>query len=199
MYKHVSFQVQKVANERGRRKEEEEEEEENIKPEAEDESEPDNGEEEGSGEDEEAKAASASKSEEKKVNGKTLVGFRDRKIIDYENRIRSYSTPDKIFRYFATYRAVASTGPEGGKGGGGDASGEIFMTPEDFLRSLTPGVKQPEGLGLDQFRRIDAAGLSTRAANENLNPDSIFYHLGSNGLISFSDYVFLLTILSTSR
>ena len=34
---------------------------------------------------------------------------------------------------------------------------QIFMTPEDFLRSLTPGVKQPEGLGLDQFRKIDAA------------------------------------------
>ena len=33
---------------------------------------------------------------------------------------------------------------------------QIFMTPEDFLRSLTPGVKQPEGLGLDQFRKIDA-------------------------------------------
>ena len=34
---------------------------------------------------------------------------------------------------------------------------QIFMTPEDFLRSLTPGVKQPEGLGLDQFKKIDAA------------------------------------------
>ena len=33
--------------------------------------------------------------------------------------------------------------------------------------------------------------------NENLGRDSIFYHLGSHGLISFSDYVFLLTILST--
>ena len=33
---------------------------------------------------------------------------------------------------------------------------QIFMTPEDFLRSLTPGVKQPEGLGLDQFKKIDA-------------------------------------------
>ena len=35
------------------------------------------------------------------------------------------------------------------------------MTPEDFLRSLTPGVKQPEGLGLDQFRKIDAARYRT--------------------------------------
>ena len=39
-------------------------------------------------------------------NGKKRVGFRDRKIIDYENRIRSYSTPDKIFRYFATYKSI---------------------------------------------------------------------------------------------
>ena len=38
------------------------------------------------------------------------LGFRDRKIIEYENRIRSYSTPDKIFRYFATYRVTGEKG-----------------------------------------------------------------------------------------
>lgn len=53
---------------------------------------------------------------------------------------------------------------------------EIYMTPDDFLRSITPGMKQPDGtdqndisklfspafnhftfkgLGLDQFRRWD--------------------------------------------
>ena len=37
---------------------------------------------------------------------KEKIGFRDRKIIDYENRIRTYSAPDKIFRYFATYKAI---------------------------------------------------------------------------------------------
>jgi len=37
---------------------------------------------------------------------KEKIGFRDRKIIDYENRIRAYSTPDKIFRYFATYKST---------------------------------------------------------------------------------------------
>lgn len=26
------------------------------------------------------------------------------------------------------------------------------MTPEDFLRSITPGEKQPDHLGLDQFK-----------------------------------------------
>ena len=43
--------------------------------------------------------------EEKENKKKERTGFRDRKIIDYENRIRSFSTPDKIFRYFASYKA----------------------------------------------------------------------------------------------
>ncbi len=156
-------------------------------------------------------------------NGKDRVGFRDRKIIDYENRIRAYSTPDKIFRYFATLKSVHSDG---------EVSrtirhfpkrfetffyiSQVFMTPEDFLRSLTPGVKQPDGLGLDQFKKFDPAkGITGHAAPAHSHPsdqkegeekpvvlcdeESIFYHLGSRGLISFSDYIFLLTILSTSR
>ena len=30
-----------------------------------------------------------------------------------------------------------------------------------------------------------------------VEPDSIFYKLGQSGLISFSDYIFLLTVLSS--
>lgn len=67
------------------------------------------------------------------------IGFRDRKIIAYEDRIRAYSTPDKIFRYFATLKVY----PEGEKI---EVSNyEVYMTPEDFVRSITPGVMQPEG------------------------------------------------------
>ena len=40
--------------------------------------------------------------EEEEGKKKKRVGFHDRRIIEYENRIRAYSTPDKIFRYFAT-------------------------------------------------------------------------------------------------
>lgn len=54
-------------------------------------------------------------------------------IIEYENRIRAYSTPDKIFRYFATVRITDLEGTE------------VYMTPDDFLRSITPGMKQPDG------------------------------------------------------
>ncbi|XP_028167071.1 calcium uptake protein 1 homolog, mitochondrial [Ostrinia nubilalis] len=122
----------------------------------------------------------------KKRYRKEKIGFRDRKIIEYENRMRQYSTPDKVFRYFATLQAQHHD------------QHEVFMTPDDFLRSMTPGVKQPDGLGLDQYRRYDPKSISQRL-NLDLDEDSIFFKLGSSGLITFSDYIFLLTVLSTSR
>ncbi|XP_058826411.1 calcium uptake protein 1 homolog, mitochondrial-like isoform X2 [Topomyia yanbarensis] len=130
------------------------------------------------GDDEEAQA--------KKKARKEKIGFRDRKIIEYENRMRSFSTPDKIFRYFATVKLIH-----------GETS-TVYMTPFDFLRAITPGLKQPDGLGLDQYKRYDARSVSTRL-DLQLDNNSIFYKLGSYGLISFSDYIFLLTVLSTSR
>lgn len=55
-------------------------------------------------------------------------------IIEYENRIRQYSTPDKVFRYFASLKVVHI-----------GEDNDVFMTPEDFVRSLTPGKIQPAG------------------------------------------------------
>lgn len=57
-------------------------------------------------------------------------------IIEYENRIRHYSTPDKVFRYFATLQLTNND------------IHEVLMTPDDFLRSMTPGIKQPDGNSL---------------------------------------------------
>jgi len=116
------------------------------------------------------------------------VGFRDRKIIEYENRMRQYSTPDKVFRYFSTIKIVDEKG-----------NSEVMMTPEDFLRSMSPGEKQPDNLGLDQFLQVNEEGIAGISRLQNIDQKSIFYQLGSGGLISFSDYIFLLTVLSTSR
>lgn len=134
--------------------------------------------------------AAGSDAEEDKGKGKgkkkkDRPGFRDRKIIEYENRIRAFSTPDKIFRYFATMKVYNENGES-----------DIFMSPKDFLRSITPGAKQPEGYGLDQFKRID---IKSDKAFAGLKKDSIFYKLSTSGLINFSDYIFLLTVLSASR
>lgn len=117
---------------------------------------------------------------------KKQKGFRERKIIEYENRIRKYSTPEKAFRYFATVILHTET------------QSTIFMTPEDFLRSIFPGMKQPDGLGLDRYRRYDPESAD-RKLNLDLEKGSIFYQLSSRGLITFSDYIFLMTLLSTSQ
>ena len=56
-----------------------------------------------------------------------------------------YSTPDKVFRYFATIKIWNEKLNDY----------EIYMTPDDFIRSLTIGAKQPERLGLDSFNKFD--------------------------------------------
>uniref|UniRef100_A0A0B7A398 EF-hand domain-containing protein n=1 Tax=Arion vulgaris TaxID=1028688 RepID=A0A0B7A398_9EUPU len=134
----------------------------------------------GSGSDDSEECGEGDKERKKKKK----IGFRDRRIIGYEDRIRAYSTPDKIFRYFATLKVNQ------------EGEWEVYMTPEDFVRSITPGIKQPEGLGLDSFKKYDPARHDKDAVCM-LEPDSIFYKLGQSGLISFSDYIFLLTLLST--
>ena len=48
-----------------------------------------------------------------------------------------------MFRYFATFKLVDEKGNH-----------EIMMTPLDFLRSISPGEKQPEHLGLDAFIHV---------------------------------------------
>ena len=106
------------------------------------------------------------------------------KIIEYENRIRQYSTPDKVFRYFSTIKVWNPSIDDY----------EVYMTPDDFVRSFTYGVKQPDGLGLDSYNKFDP---NMQKLEIKLNEDSIFKCLGQNGLISFSDYIFLTTLLSS--
>uniref|UniRef100_A0A7E4VB65 Calcium uptake protein 1 homolog, mitochondrial n=1 Tax=Panagrellus redivivus TaxID=6233 RepID=A0A7E4VB65_PANRE len=113
---------------------------------------------------------------------KRKIGFRERRIIEYENRLRTYSSPDKIFRYFATLKVIHP-----------DASYDVYMNPEDFVRSLTPGVMQPRSLGLDKFKVF----IPDKHKSNFTDPDCIFHKLGENGLINFTDYLFLMTLLST--
>ena len=74
-----------------------------------------------------------------------------------------------------------------------DGTYDVYMTPEDFVRSLTPGVMQPRNLGLDKFKIFDP---SKHLKSGFTDPDCIFHKLGKYGLINFSDYLFLMTLLS---
>ena len=55
-----------------------------------------------------------------------------------------------------------------------------MMSPQDFLRSITPGIPQPEDLGLDNFLTIPADQVDT--VYLGVDEDSIFHQLGSGWL-----------------
>merc|ERR1719300_875890 len=54
-------------------------------------------------------------------------------------------------------------------------------------------------LSLDQFIHVGVSEVGSISTKLDLDQESLFYQLGAGGLISFSDYIFLLTVLSTSR
>ena len=62
-----------------------------------------------------------------------------------------------MFRYFATIKIWNERSNDY----------DVFMTPDDFVRSLTYGIKQPEGLGLDSYNKFDP---------------KVIYHLNTNHL-----------------
>ncbi|XP_022704034.1 calcium uptake protein 1 homolog, mitochondrial-like isoform X3 [Varroa jacobsoni] len=115
-------------------------------------------------------------SKQESCSKKNKPGFRDRKIIEYENRMRQYSTPDKLFRYFASVKVQYENGEM-----------EIFMTPQDFLRSITPGIMQPQGYGLDHYKKIDAKNIST-ASKRHFEIAFRMIDLNGDGDIDFDEF-----------
>lgn len=73
---------------------------------------------------EKSEGKEADEKEEEEKPKKKRIGFNARKTIEYENRIRSYSTPDKIFRYFATLRVYIGSGGLGVGASGSALPGE---------------------------------------------------------------------------
>lgn len=90
---------------------------------------------------------------------------------NYENRIRAFSSPEKVFGMFASV----------------ESDGELFMTSDDFFRAMTPhaGNHDPKNPG---------SGTATLKTSAN----SIFKLIDANGdgLLSFQEYIFFVTILS---
>ena len=129
----------------------------------------------------------------KNTEDKSKISFVDKKKIAYENRIRAYSTPDKIFRYFGTVKLFDEDNPQG----------LICMTPDDFLRSISPGLKQPDGLQLDKFRRCHWHNLKKNLPCSDVDSNeqpSIFEQIGCEQfLITFTDFVFLVSLLSMGK
>ncbi|KAL5547710.1 hypothetical protein UlMin_002941 [Ulmus minor] len=107
--------------------------------------------------------------------------YRKRVFFKYEKRIRTQSPPEKIFEYFATIRTP---------------SGEVFMTPADLMRAVVP-VFPPSNS--NRIREGFLRGERVPLPGELNCPPSSFFMLfdtNSDGLISFVEYIFFVTLLS---
>ncbi|KAK8523588.1 hypothetical protein V6N13_113534 [Hibiscus sabdariffa] len=117
---------------------------------------------------------------EKKAKFLFGESYRRRVFFNYEKRIRLQSPPEKVFDYFASYRT-----PEG----------DVLMTPGDLMRALVPVFPPSESNrireGCLRGERVDPGELHC--------PPSDFFMLfdtNNDGLISFAEYIFFVTLLS---
>ncbi|KAL8496912.1 hypothetical protein ACS0TY_020554 [Phlomoides rotata] len=104
--------------------------------------------------------------------------YRRRIFFNYEKRIRMRSPPEKVFEYFASVRA----------------DGESFMTPADLMRALVPVFPPSEShLVRDGYLRGERNPGELRC-----DPSQFFmlFDTNSDGLISFKEYLFFVTLLS---
>ncbi|XP_022143166.1 calcium uptake protein, mitochondrial-like [Momordica charantia] len=105
--------------------------------------------------------------------------YRRRVFFNYEKRIRIQSPPEKVFEYFASVHT-----PEG----------EIFMTPADLMRAIVPVFPPSES------NRVREGFLRGERIHGELYcvPSEFFmlFDINSDGLISFAEYIFFVTLLS---
>eukprot|EP01100_Stratorugosa_tubuloviscum_P007794 TRINITY_DN320_c0_g4_i1.p1 TRINITY_DN320_c0_g4~~TRINITY_DN320_c0_g4_i1.p1 ORF type:complete len:429 (+),score=172.31 TRINITY_DN320_c0_g4_i1:26-1312(+) len=105
-------------------------------------------------------------------------GIRGKLISKYEARLREFSSPEKLFEYFATVQY----------------KGEIYMTPQDFIRSLSQFEMDEDYIPTNQW----GSKKSLKEAKKDLIVPEFFknYINEKHGLITFSEYLFLITLLS---
>ena len=131
-------------------------------------------------------------------SGSHLEVFRNRKVVEYEARLRRLSSPGKVFAYYASVETE---------------EGEQMMTGTDFLKALgvlhTHVVAGQQGEVDEAAKRFTARIMSGAQENDKGNGDgnagaaSTTDGTGKGegkgrggGLISFAEYVFFRSLLS---
>ncbi|KAM0843670.1 hypothetical protein ACQ4PT_057557 [Festuca glaucescens] len=129
----------------------------------------------------EAGFGDAGAAEEREEKGRFLFGdsYRRRVFFNYEKRIRTRSPPEKIFEYFASAR-----NPEG----------EVYMSPADLMRAVVP-VFPPSESNVVREGRLRG---ERNPGQLECAPSEFFMLFDTNGdgLISFAEYIFFVTLLS---
>ncbi|KAF6771186.1 hypothetical protein AHF37_09741 [Paragonimus kellicotti] len=77
-------------------------------------------------------------------------------------------------------------------------NGEVYVTPADFIKCAT-GVVQPRYVGRRALTESSIAALLRGTPSLSHSSPSFFRDLGENGLVSFTEYVFLLSLLTRPK
>ena len=119
----------------------------------------------------------------------------DKKLTEKEMNLRRTQTLDKIFDYFATYRYINKKGKN-----------VNLMSIKDFYNAITPGSTITHGSGMkseaDYLIVNDADILSDKIYQKEEIPsplNSILNKIQRQGLLSYTDFCFLMNILATPR
>lgn len=100
---------------------------------------------------------------------------RKRMFFKYEKRIRTLSTPEKVFEYFSSV----------------EQDGIKYMTAVDMLRALVP-VYPPEGSMMER----GGALLGEKAPEKEHMTFFHVFDMDGDNLISFDEFLMVLTLLS---
>merc|ERR1712106_776113 len=108
----------------------------------------------------------------------------------HENRVRMYMAPDKIFNYFASFQLISGSGRR-----------TLMMTPMDFYSAITPDCHLAHGVGAGAHVDVTSEEVAKNEFYMDKSPikGGILNDIGSLGLLSYSDFCFLLTMLSTPQ
>ncbi|XP_073298673.1 calcium uptake protein, mitochondrial-like [Primulina huaijiensis] len=119
------------------------------------------------------------KEQEKKGGFLFKDAYRRKVFFKYEKRIRTRSPPEKVFEYFASFRTP---------------SGEVYMTPVDLMRAVVPVFPPSEAPSV----RVGNLSGEWTTSDLHFAPSEFFmlFDTNNDGLISFPEYIFFVTLLS---
>merc|ERR1712066_51678 len=129
---------------------------------------------------EEAKTRKVEKVEEK------------RKGKSQEDRIRQHATADNVFEYFATYKVISESGKK-----------TTMMSARNFYNAMTPGSSLTADMmvGKSAYKQIQAEEINSKflkSANKlPLREETLLNMINEQGLLTYTDYHFLLLLMST--
>merc|ERR1711892_155447 len=122
--------------------------------------------------------------------GNTLQAETNEDEFAHENRVRMYMAPDKIFNYFASFQLISGSGRK-----------TMMMSPMDFYSAITPDCTLAHGVGAGAHVDVTEEEVGNNQFYMEKSPikGSILNDIGALGLLSYSDFCFLLTMLSTPQ